>query len=254
MTLTQFITTYTGQAVSYDGIEANAGQCEQLVQVYQTEVQNLPVFVTPIAVNYWNLFSGSPLQPNYNQIVFDGQSPNVGDIVVFGANSDINSPVAGHIDICIGSSVGGFLGFDSNWGNVNNAQGQPVAHQVNHSFTDVLGYLRPKEVNVETFNQGDAQNFSESVFGELNIPAFVSAQIGQDWKTAIYAIIADPNMQQFVKVNEGDQTNIFKALGATGNLPNLIDQPWKSVAYNYILTNIPTDTSTVLAPGNYKVE
>jgi len=140
MNLAQFIATYTNQATDVDGVAADIGQCVQLVSLYCQKVLNVP-YPNANAKDWWN----NPVcLANFDQVAA-GQPMLPGDIVVWGASNLINSPLYGHIDICVSADANGFTGFDSNWGGVNNAQGQPVAHEVRHILTDVLGYLRIKE-------------------------------------------------------------------------------------------------------------
>jgi CHAP domain len=149
LTLAQFIATENGQALDYDGIPADTGQCVQLVAYYCQNVLG----VTPPALNavdWWNDYGSEPsLVNNFDRIAYSPSNlPKKGDIVVFGASNAINSPLYGHIDIAIADgTASGYIGFDSNWGGDYNAQGYPVAHQVAHSYMDVLGYLRPKGDN-----------------------------------------------------------------------------------------------------------
>lgn len=204
MTLDDFVIQTTGRAVTYDNVQANYGQCEQLVQVYQREVQNTPVFVTPYAKNYWLLFKGSPLEAYYDQIQ-PGQSMEVGDIVVLGASSSINSPVAGHIDICLIPKAGGYTGFDSNWAGVTDQNhktsgyGYPAAHQVQHTLKDVLGYLRLKEDNVSMPNSGDitnAKRFSTGVSTYTPSAAEIASfQTATGWHDLLYDTISGGDVQ-----------------------------------------------------------
>ncbi len=143
MTLSQFIAAYRGQAVDFDGIPRDTGQCVQLVAEYCVKVLNAPVFYGN-AVDWYTHYPGSVLQSHFDRIARPAL-PKTGDIVVWGASSLINSPYYGHIDICIGNVTNeGFTGFDSNWGGLRNSQGYPIAHDVQHSYTDVLGFLRLK--------------------------------------------------------------------------------------------------------------
>ncbi len=143
MTLQQFVTRYQGKAVDVDGVPQDTGQCVQLVARYCIDVLHAPIFYAPYAVDWWTEFSGSVLQSHFTKV--SPTSIKAGDIVVWGASSLINSPVAGHIDIALSAvSNSSFTGFDSNWGGVRNAQGYPVAHDVHHSLVDVLGGLRLK--------------------------------------------------------------------------------------------------------------
>lgn len=201
MILDSFVSTYTNQAVDIDGVLQDTGQCLQLVSLYCQQVLDVPVFFTPAAKDWWEKFNGSPLQPNFTQIPFAGAAPNKGDIVVWGASSLINSPELGHIDIALAANVGGFTGFDSNWGNVNNSEGYPIAHQVNHNFTDILGYLRIKENNMEPLpNDGDIVNAKRASTG---VPAYQPTgaeldyykQLEHGWHDLLYDTIAGMQVQ-----------------------------------------------------------
>jgi len=176
ITLSQFITAETGQAVSYDNVPANTGQCEQLVQEYCVQVLDWTPPIIPSAVEWW---TNPTVLANFAQIPI-GQL-QAGDIVVFGANADINSPVDGHIDICAGSVISsGYQGFDSNWEPLNlNAQGYPTAHLVNHSYTDVLGGLRYNEAMTPTSTQV-GQEF-QALANRQPTQAEVDLFIGLNW-------------------------------------------------------------------------
>lgn len=202
MTPSQFITTYTGVAVDVDNVAQDAGQCLQLVSLFQEKVQNTPIFFTPYAVDYWTKFSGSPLEQYYDQISV-GQPVQPWDLVIFGASSSINSPEAGHADICINPITGGYLGFDSHWvdstGKVPvDANGYPVAHQVEHSFIDILGYLRLKEVNVD---KPDADLVTKYFVG-FDIPGPTAAQIAAYTNETLDVLLSDLLQYNFDRRNE----------------------------------------------------
>lgn len=217
MTLQQFVATENSQALDYDGIPADTGQCVQVVSYYCVNVLN----ITPPALNavdWWNDYgSTSVLSGNFDQIPYSATSmPAVGDIVVFGASSDINSPLYGHIDIAI--SVGapsGYTGFDSNWGGDYNAQGYPVAHQVQHTYGDVLGYLRIKETPMDTMTAGRIYNLLfHAVSPEVAITAqnadyvgYFGAGIGQEVGAAYDEIIASPQFDELVAASKGTAVN-----------------------------------------------
>lgn len=144
MTLAAFVATENSQALDYDGIPADTGQCVQPVSYYCVNVLDItPPLLN--AVDWWYKFATTPvLIGNFDQIPYNANSlPLAGDIVVFGPSASINSPIYGHIDICIqNGTAAGYIGFDSNWGGDYNSQGYPVAHQVAHTYNDVLGFLR----------------------------------------------------------------------------------------------------------------
>jgi hypothetical protein len=144
MTLAQFIQTYQGKAIDFDGIPSDTGQCVQLVAEYCKQVLNAPVLYAPYAVDWWTEFSNSVLQSHFDKIARPAL-PKVGDIAVYGASNLINSPLAGHIDIVVANvTSSGYTGFDSNWGGVRASNGYPAAHDVQHTYTDVFGFLRLK--------------------------------------------------------------------------------------------------------------
>ena len=147
-----FVKDYTGKAVDFDKVLGDTGQCVQLVAQFLSNLK-LPVFYAPYAVDWWTEFKGSDLAAKFEQIACKpGVEPQPGDLVVFGASDSIDSPEAGHIDICLKNSTSThYTGFDSNWGGVYTSvtiDGKkykfPAAHQVVHTYEDVLGYLRVK--------------------------------------------------------------------------------------------------------------
>src|ERR1700722_12251405 len=157
MTLDEFITEYQGQSVLYNKKdETLRGQCVQLVCYYATQVVGSDVMWAD-AVEWWDNFS---LGEWYDKVPYPGNSPQVGDIVVF--NSDTpGSAGAGHIDVCIGNVTdSGYDGFDSNWAG-------KTAHTVHHTYQYVKGFLRPKKTEVEDMpNSGDAVNFIRADKGD----------------------------------------------------------------------------------------
>lgn len=124
-----------GKSVLFDGVEADRGQCLQWVELVNRDVYHAPAFLSPGAIDWWNSFGGSPIEPYYDKIT-DG-SIKKGDIVVF--NTKVGSQF-GHIDVALqDGALGDFVGADSNWG------GDKTVHQVHHvGIQYVLGALRPK--------------------------------------------------------------------------------------------------------------
>jgi len=148
MDLDTYIAQTTGKVVSYDGIPADAGQCVQLVADYAVKVLGVKLPNYPIAANYWE----KPV-PGYTKIPY----PNVplrGDIVVFSENLP-GSEGAGHIDICLSGSPSGYAGFDSNWG------GNKTAHQVQHTYGYVYGFLW----------KGENMDYTRGVMGAMKFLA-----------------------------------------------------------------------------------
>ncbi len=131
------IAKYQGQSLSYDGIEANRGQCVQWVEYVLTDNQ-VGYGLAPFwgnAIDWWNGFSGV-LAANFDRIPYPNNGyPKAGDIVIWGAGV---GSVYGHIDLCVADGdASGFQGYDSNW------NGKTV-HAVAHNYNAVIGYLRPK--------------------------------------------------------------------------------------------------------------
>lgn len=136
MTLAQFVANSAGGALSYDGVKANIGQCEQLVCCYWRDVVGFLCPPIPAAKDLW---TNPTVLASFDQIAVGKEQP--GDVGVWGASSLINSPESGHTDIVLSP---GFTGLDSNWGGVKAPSGYPAAHRVQHNYSDVLGFLRPK--------------------------------------------------------------------------------------------------------------
>lgn len=155
MNLQQFISTNNGEAVTYDNIKVNYGQCEQLVCLYWKELYGFNCPPIPYAYLLW---TNPTVLAAFEQIPIGQEQP--GDVAVFGRSTLINSPEAGHTDIVVqGQTGGGFLGFDSNWGTTATTNYQvisgvkyPAAHEVQHTYSDVLGFLRYK--GEETMDRG----------------------------------------------------------------------------------------------------
>lgn len=167
MNLSQFISTYNGHAVTYDNIDDNLGQCEQLVCFYWEKVYGFKCPMIPAAKDLW---TNPVVLANFDRIPV-GQE-QAGDVGVFGASSAINSPEFGHTDIVVNKTASGYTGFDSNWGGVTDKHpgrgyGYPAAHEVQHSYTDVLGFLRKKGASSTTLTPEEL-----AIADELYLVAF----------------------------------------------------------------------------------
>jgi hypothetical protein len=158
ISLSQFITNWTGKSADWDGIIGDSGQCVQLVVYYMIQVQgmvsaNIPYFN---AYQFWADFSQSPLLvANYTQIANTGSNgPETGDIVVYDQSPLIDSEGLGHIDIATANgSSGGYDAFASNWytlpggygSGIPSSTGYPEAGAVTHTayqLTFAYGWLR----------------------------------------------------------------------------------------------------------------
>lgn len=144
MTLDQWIPAVKGQSLNFDGVPADTGQCVQLVAIYCRDVLKVPVLYGN-AIDWFNKYSGSTLEPNFDRHYIQESYPQKGDIVIWGTG--VGSPY-GHIDVCISDgNAGGFLGFDQNWA------GDKTAHQVQHTNQFVLGFLKFKKGAKMTHDQ-----------------------------------------------------------------------------------------------------
>lgn len=83
----------------------------------------------PDTTQFWSLIANTP----------DGV-PQVGDLIIWGTKVGI----AGHVAIFKEGDVMSFRSEDQNWA------GQKFARTVNHTYSGVLGWLRPKSVSVPT--------------------------------------------------------------------------------------------------------
>lgn len=183
MTLDQVYNKYQGQSVSFDGIPANRGQCVQWVEFVHTEAYGHPPHYAD--ARFWYEDPKELLQW-YDKIPV-GTPPKKGDIVVW---SGAIGGGYGHIDVCMqNGTASGFLGADSNWG------GDKTVHLVQHNYSNVLGYLRPKgdevideegaNIIADTLNytpgQGASMPFKASAIGKTYKQFLVEFQGGQQF-------------------------------------------------------------------------
>ena len=126
MTLDTFIAKYDDKEVDWDAQYGN--QCKDLFSAYNTEVVENPNYVWGNANELWD---NAP-----SEYYSKEQDPQKGDVVIWST-----SPY-GHVAIFIEKKEGGFTSFDQNY-----PIGSPCHYQ-GHTFTNILGYLRPKGDNV----------------------------------------------------------------------------------------------------------
>jgi hypothetical protein len=103
--------------------------------------------------------------------------------------------------------------------------------------TSVDGVKVIEEDEMVVWNNGDSVNYTNAYLEGGDVPAYVKAVEGQDFKTALYGLMSTNNLELSVQVNQGDQINIKTALGTKDN-ENLIGQSWKNIVYNYIFKNL----------------
>lgn len=135
---------------SFDGDSANDGQCEQWALMVRTKRDGLPVRYGN-AIDWW---TNRGTDVNWYEYISyaPGVYTKAGDYVVWGAG--VGSK-AGHIDLCAkDGDANGFLGYDSNWGDI------PKLTIVQHNYAfGILGYVRLKGV---IMNNGDVDNLYQS--------------------------------------------------------------------------------------------
>jgi len=126
MTLQDFINQYDDTYLEFDG--AFKYQCQDLAKAWEAE-------------NGWPVISGNALNviDNADKNFYDVVNiPQKGDIVVWGAGV---GPY-GHIAIYVVGNADSFTSFDQNF-----PIGSPC-HLQNHTYKNIIGYLRPKGVSM----------------------------------------------------------------------------------------------------------
>lgn len=132
MTLEEFINKYKGTTVG-------DGQCVYLIRQYSEEVLQIGFSASGNAYQFYTLYDlNSFLKNNFERISYSTSNlPKKGDIIVW--NTKVGSG-NGHVAIFQGLiNEKTFLSFDQNWNKPN------ISESTVHDFTNIYGYLRPKE-------------------------------------------------------------------------------------------------------------
>lgn len=135
MTLDEFIKTYEGAKVDYDG--RYGAQCVDLFRQYCKDVLQIPHTggVTGAAELYTK-YDKLPLEQKYfDKIVYAGGTPEPGDVVVFRATRQNEF---GHVAIVLSADNNGLLVFEQD------GFKQDGAKITRSSYKTVLGFLRVK--------------------------------------------------------------------------------------------------------------
>jgi len=127
LSLDEFIAKYDGDYVDVDGMFSS--QCKDLFSAYNSEVVGNPNYVWGNANQLWD---NAPSEYYTKESI-----PQKGDAVIF------SIPPYGHVAIYIEGNTSSFTSFDQNF-----PIGSPC-HLQNHSYKNIIGYLRPKD-NQET--------------------------------------------------------------------------------------------------------
>lgn len=203
MTPQQFVQNTDGKAVTYDGLKENYGQCEQLVCLFWKDVYGFNCPPIPYAKD---LITNPTILENFTVIPV-GQE-QAWDVAVFGASNSINSPEAGHTDIVLSAQGNGFTGWDSNWGGVTDQNatsvgfGYPAAHQVTHTYNDVIGFLRYKEANMpsladlDTVKRGFLGFWMPDQVAAAGGDSFIQGFVGTETNSFVEALANSPQFLQ----------------------------------------------------------
>jgi len=137
MTFKEFVKKYLGKAVDYDG--AFGVQCVDLAKLYIDKVIGAKPQAIGDAYAYYEKFNNTYLKKYFNRIAYKkGEKPQKGDLVVWGKKYNGKSEY-GHIAIAAGDATDTTLyTYDTNWGGAE-------MKKVKHTYTGLLGYLRPKD-------------------------------------------------------------------------------------------------------------
>ena len=130
MTFDEFVKTYNGKAIDYDG--GYGVQCVDLIKLYLDKVFNIKIGAIGNAEAYWNKYNSvSALNQNFERIPNTPLFiPQKGDIAVWGTGLSKN----GHVAIANGEgTTSWFNSYDQNW------NGKEM-HLVRHTYKS--GFLR----------------------------------------------------------------------------------------------------------------
>lgn len=135
MDFKEFINTYNGKAIDYDG--GYGIQCVDLIKLYLDKVFDIKIGAIGNAEAYYRRYDEIPLLRNNFQKIANTPSfvPQKGDIVVWG----LRHSKTGHIAICDGiGTTSYFYSYDQNWNG-------KAMKRVKHNYIGVSGVLRPKD-------------------------------------------------------------------------------------------------------------
>jgi hypothetical protein len=137
MKLREFIETYLGKEVDFDG--RYKGQCVDLFRQYCHDVLELPTQPRGVtgAADFWTNYESDPvLQAAFDKIANTPAGiPQFGDVVIWNKKAGGG---LGHIAIFIEGYVMYFTSLDQNWPTLS------VVTETSHSYDHVVGWLHPK--------------------------------------------------------------------------------------------------------------
>lgn len=132
----EFINTYNGKAIDYDGV--SGVQCVDLAKLYMNKVFGLTPGAWGNAKDYYLNFNKiAQLKANFTRIANSSSFvPQKGDVVVWDASTGGGY---GHIAIATGEgNTSQFYSYDQNWNG-------KAMHKVLHNYKGFLGVLRPND-------------------------------------------------------------------------------------------------------------
>jgi hypothetical protein len=132
-----FLSRYNGKSVDRDG--RYGAQCVDFAAQYTSELYGVNYLPTPRTNGARDVYEQFSLGSKFNRIPNTlAFIPRKGDVVVWGA---MTGNQYGHIAIADGEGdTNYFYSYDQNWGNVKRVQ------RIRHNYKNVLGVLRPKEL------------------------------------------------------------------------------------------------------------
>lgn len=137
MEINEFFDTYNQGRVDFDG--AYGYQCVDLYRKYCKEVLNVEEQGPLVegAYQLWTNYRSEDFYPIENT---PEAVPELGDVIIWNKTPQM---AWGHVAIFKEGNVSKFLSFDQNW---------PVGsacHFQNHNYSNVRGWLRPKNLNLD---------------------------------------------------------------------------------------------------------
>lgn len=184
MTLQEFFNQYDGKSVDYDSYYGP--QCVDLVQFYNRDVIGAPR-LTGNAADIWSSFPH-----DFYDAIPNGPDnfPSPGDIVIW--NTKVGGG-AGHIAICRDATKDNFTSFDQNWPTGSPSHFQP------HTYTNVFGWLHPKQAAQPATVAVPSDTFSTLVDKATRYDAFAAAGY-PEIQTVLDKLMAD--QQQIAQLNK----------------------------------------------------
>lgn len=165
MNFTEFINTYNGKKIDYDGVSGY--QCVDLAKLYMNKVLEIKPYAIGNAEAYWNKFElVTFLNKNFIKIKNTPTFiPQKGDIVLW----DKRHGKYGHIAVADGiGTTSYFYSYDQNWG--IDKRIHRVKHNYKGGFAGVLRPIAQDKINGK-------YKYKVGEFVEVNIPVKLTGSI-----------------------------------------------------------------------------